>query len=224
MKELDRKLKEFHDSGREVKILDIGGWWAPCRQATHMIDLMPFETMNRSGAYGYGELRITRENYLQTDICATDRFPFKDKEFDFIVCRHTLEDVKDPIQVCREMIRIGKAGYIETPSRVCESTKGIERHWWCGYYHHRWFIQVEGNRITFQFKPHNLHSSRKFYFRCWPWQKIRKTFETTHLMWEDSFDYGEKLIIDYGDVKRDLTDFKRSHSGDRLFRMRWAED
>ena len=47
-------------------------------------------------------------------------WPFPDKTFDFVVCSHLLEDVRDPITVCRELCRVGKAGYIETPSRIRE--------------------------------------------------------------------------------------------------------
>jgi hypothetical protein len=32
-----------------------------------------------------------------------------------VICSHTLEDIRDPLWVCSEMIRIGKAGYIELP-------------------------------------------------------------------------------------------------------------
>ena len=48
--------------------------------------------------------------------------PFPDGSFDFIYCRHTLEDIYDPMWVCREMGRVGRAGYIETPSRVENDT------------------------------------------------------------------------------------------------------
>lgn len=225
MELLSAKLAELHarslSSGEAVKVLDIGGWFAPCKQATHMVDIMPFETMNLPGAYGNGELKIRKENYHQMDLGALERLPFVDGEFDFIVCRHTLEDLKDPVRVCREMIRVGKAGYIETPSRLCESTKGIERHWWCGYYHHRWLIEVAGNKVIFQYKPHNIHFSRRYYFRCWPWQKPKKEYAHAQLLWEGAFEFEERIIIDYRDVKENLRAFKASMKGARPFGLRW---
>lgn len=36
--------------------------------------------------------------------------PFSDGSFDFIYCRHTLEDIYDPMWVGREMGRVGRAG------------------------------------------------------------------------------------------------------------------
>jgi hypothetical protein len=206
------------------KILDIGGWFAPCKQATHMVDIMPFETLNRSGSYGNGDLKITQRNYHQLDLGKIDRLPFQDREFDFVICRHTLEDIKDPLKICKEMTRVSKAGYIETPHRVYESTKGVERHWWCGHYHHRWLVEVEGNKVIFQFKPHNLHSASKYYFRCWPWQKVREEFKNTHLLWEDSFEYEERIIIDYNELKSQLSSFKQSIPTHKIKRLRWVED
>src|SRR5690606_34495082 len=117
-----------------------------------------------------------------------------------------------------------KEGYIETPHRVYESTQGVERHWWCGHYHHRWLVEVENNTIIFQFKSHNLHSARKFYFRCYPCQNVREQYKNTHLLWKGSFDFSERVIIDYGDVKRNLAEYKRKMKDLQIFRWRWAKD
>lgn len=221
---LSDRLLELYSDPKKPQILDIGGWFAPCRQATHMVDLMPFETMNVKGAYGNGELQIRKENYFQLDLGAIDRLPFADKQFDFVVCRHTLEDIKDPIWVCHEMMRIAKSGYIETPHRLYESTKGVERHWWCGHYHHRWLVEIQNQKIIFQFKPHNLHSHPAFSWRCFPWQKVREEYKNTGLLWNGSFEVEERLIIDYGDLKRNLKEFKKSYAGHKVKRLRWLED
>lgn len=224
MTAFEKKLLDLHQRQPQAKILDIGGWFAPCKQATHMVDIMPFDTLNTAGAYGNGSLRIKPENYHQLDLGKIDRLPFQDQEFDFVICRHTLEDIKDPIKICREMIRVAKAGYIETPHRAYESTKGVERHWWCGHYHHRWLVEILGNKIIFQFKPHNLHSSRKFFFRCFPWQKVREEFKNTSLLWEKSFEFEERIIIDYQDLKKDLAEFKDKMRPQRLKRLRWDHE
>jgi len=224
MKSLDDRLLALSRDPSQPQILDIGGWFAPCRQATHMVDLMPFATMNVKGAYGHGEMRIKPENYFQIDLGAVDRLPFADKQFDFVVCRHTLEDIKDPIRVCHEMMRVAKSGYIETPHRVYECTKGVERHWWCGHYHHRWLVEVEGNKIVFQFKPHNLHSNPAFHWRCLPWQKVREEFKNTSLSWDHKFEVQERLIIDYGELKTSLKQFKKSLGSRRIKRLRWLQD
>ena len=223
MQVLVDSLRALCQRSPDARILDIGGWYAPCRYASHIVDIMPFATLRRAHGYGDGDFRITAETYHQLDICGGP-LPFPDKSFDFIICRHTLEDTRDPIHVCREMNRVGRAGYIETPSRVYESTKGVERLWWCGHYHHRWLVEVSGSRIVFQFKPHNLSASSAFYFRRWPWQEMRDRYRVASLFWDGSFEYSERVIIDYNELKDNLRAFKRAHSGMRLFRLRWAKE
>jgi ubiquinone/menaquinone biosynthesis C-methylase UbiE len=220
---LRSKLADLHRIPG-MKILDIGGWHAPCRQATHIVDIMPFESMNVGAAYGEGTLQIRPENYHRLDLCGPSPLPFADKEFAFVICRHTLEDLRDPITVCREMLRVAQAGYIECPSRLCESTKGMQRPQWCGFYHHRWLVEVAGDTITFQFKPHNLHFSRDFYFRRWPWQRMRERYANTFLLWESGFRFDERVIIDYREVQENLRAFKRTHRAERPFRLRWQRD
>lgn len=217
-------LAELYRSPRPLKILDVGGWHAPCRQATHLVDIMPYETMNRDAAYGEGSLQIRPEHYHRVDLCGPDPLPFGDKEFDFVICRQTLEDLRDPIVVCREMLRVGRAGYIECPSRLRESTKGVQRPDWCGFYHHRWFVTVTGETITFQFKPHNVHFSRQFYFRRWPWQRMREHYANTYLLWAGSFRFEERIVIDYREVQADLRAFKRAHRRVPAFRFRWRRE
>jgi hypothetical protein len=223
MQVLLESLRALRERSPDARILDVGGSYAPCRSATHIVDILPFSALMRANAYGDGELRVTPETYHQLDICAA-RFPFPDKSVDFVICRHTLEDLRDPIAVCREMNRVGRSGYVECPSRVYESTKGVERPWWAGHYHHRSFLEVTGARIDFQFKPHNLSSARAFHFRRWPWQQMRDRYRVVSLSWSGSFEYAEGVILDYNEVKDNLRAFKRAHADLPLFRLRWAKE
>jgi SAM-dependent methyltransferase len=43
-------------------------------------------------------------------------FPFKDKEFDYVICSHVIEHVEDVEAFCAEMFRVAKRGYIEYPT------------------------------------------------------------------------------------------------------------
>ena len=90
---------------------------------------------------------------LATDSCGSetcnfsaDPLPYEDKEFDFVYCRHVVEDLYNPFLLMQEMSRIGKAGYIDTPSPLAEMTRGIDGNEsffstkWRGYHHHRFFV------------------------------------------------------------------------------------
>jgi hypothetical protein len=80
-----------------------------------------------------------------------DRLPFADQSVDFVYCRHTLEDIYNPFAVCREMARVGRAGYIETPSPIAECCRGVDGGTpsWRGYHHHRYVIWVENGTLMF---------------------------------------------------------------------------
>ena len=62
---------------------------------------------------GYSGQLITSKEvvYYEGDI-----FPFKDKEFDYVICSHVLEHVYDIDLFINEIIRVGKKGYIEFPT------------------------------------------------------------------------------------------------------------
>lgn len=77
---------------------------------------------------------------------------FADKQFDFVSCTHTLEDIRDPLVALTEMQRIGKAGFIAVPNRHTElsnlqrfspfgSQSSIGGHH-LGFAHHRWIFHV----------------------------------------------------------------------------------
>lgn len=48
------------------------------------------------------------------------KMPFKDKAFDFVIASHILEHMAEPEIFLKELQRIGKAGYIETPNALFE--------------------------------------------------------------------------------------------------------
>lgn len=48
------------------------------------------------------------------------RMPFKDKVFDFVIASHILEHMAEPDVFLKELQRVGKAGYIETPNALFE--------------------------------------------------------------------------------------------------------
>lgn len=93
---------------QQERVLDIGSGNHPLPYATVLLDKFTGVTVHRSES-----LRKDDRPLIVADVC---NLPFKDKVFDFVYCSHLLEHVDDPVQASKEIIRIGRRGYIETPT------------------------------------------------------------------------------------------------------------
>lgn len=56
------------------------------------------------------------------------RFPFKDQEFDYVICSHVIEHVANLEYFSQEMFRVGKRGYIEYPTVYYEYLYNFSVH------------------------------------------------------------------------------------------------
>ena len=182
-------------------MLDIGGWADPFWRADWVMDLKPYGTRGLYEREGWirprdePAERFTSDTWIERDICDHEPYPFDDGFFDFVVCAHTLEDVRDPLRVCSEMIRIGKAGYIEVPSRLEEQGWGVVGEF-VGWGHHRWLIDVGPDSIEFTQKLHSLHAEPEHYFRAGFAQALPPEARVSTLWWEGDFAYREFILHD----------------------------
>jgi SAM-dependent methyltransferase len=55
-------------------------------------------------------------------------FPFKDKEFDYVICSHVIEHVENVPEFLSEIFRVGRKGYIEYPLITYEYLHNIKAH------------------------------------------------------------------------------------------------
>jgi ubiquinone/menaquinone biosynthesis C-methylase UbiE len=123
----------------EEKVLDIGSGPTPFPYATILCERFLGETVHRKG-------EIVRNNLpmLQADIYA---LPFSEKSIDFIYCAHVLEHLDNPELACKEIIRVGKRGYLETPNYMKDVLFS-----WAGLMNHRWHtVAVENTLFFFEY-------------------------------------------------------------------------
>jgi len=185
----------------DAVVLDIGGWADPLPRADWVIDLMPYETRGLYAREGWVERegeppeRFSADRWLVRDLCDREPYPFADGSVDFVVCGHTLEDVRDPLWVCSEIGRIGRAGYIEVPSRLEEQAWGVAGAY-AGWPHHRWLIDLEGDRLEFAVKLHSLHARPEHQFPRAFWEELAPERRVEALWWEGGFECCERLLID----------------------------
>lgn len=120
-----------------AKVLEIGPGTVPFARADVFVDFVDVDT-------------IPKDKLIKCDI-AVEPLPFPDKSFDFVVCRHTLEDMWNPFPICAEMSRVAKAGYVETPSPLAELCRGVDggAPAYRGYHHHRFVVWDDGEKLNF---------------------------------------------------------------------------
>ena len=116
------------------KVLEIGPGIIPFPLATHFVDHIDH------GVKGSVTMDIT-----------IDKLPFGDNEFDLVYCRHVLEDIHNPEFVIKELSRVAKIVYIETPSPLAETSRHIDGSspYYRGYIHHRYMIYNKEDTLYF---------------------------------------------------------------------------
>ncbi|MDB5007614.1 MAG: hypothetical protein JWP45_2007 [Mucilaginibacter sp.] len=137
---------------KKYNILEVGGGNHPDKRAHVVVDKYVEDNTHRSG-----DLKVLKnQQFLQAD---GEHLPFKDKEFDYVICRHVLEHVDDPIQFVKEQARVAKMGYMETPSLLGEYLAPKQSH--------RWLIQDIDNKLV-------LYDKEVINFK--PWMDFGEVF------------------------------------------------
>jgi hypothetical protein len=188
--------------GPEDKVLDAGGWACPFNRAQWILDSEPYETRGFYRTFGGppsqgpAEERFSKETWIQRDLCDRDPWPFPDKFFDFAICSQTLEDLRDPIGVCRELVRVSRRGYLEVPAALVELSLEVERPGIAGWSHHRWLVDIDpvASRVTFTPKYHFIHTSRRFHLPPSYRRGLRPEREVAWLWWDGTFEANERIV------------------------------
>lgn len=104
---------------RSDLVLDVGSGSNPHPRADVLLEKY-MRTEHR-----HGTLAVVDRPTVFADACA---MPFRDKAFDFVIAFHVLEHMRDPAAFIGELVRVGKAGYIETPNVMFERLAPYPMH------------------------------------------------------------------------------------------------
>lgn len=115
-------------------MLDVGSGQDPHPRANVLVDRFVDSNLER---LCHASVVIDRPLF----VADAARLPFASEAFDFVNCSHLLEHVSDPAGVVRELSRVARRGYVETPSPI------YEKIW--GWKFHRWFVSCERDRLVF---------------------------------------------------------------------------
>ena len=175
------------------------------------MDLMPYETRGLYGPDLGGPERFTAGTWVQRDICHHEPWPFTDDQFDFVICSHTLEDVRDPVWVCSELARVAKADYIEVPPRLEEQSYGFQGPW-VGWGHHHWFTDLTDDGLEFVFKHHTIHGQPAAQFPASFRAGLTPEERVLSLWWQGTFSFRERLLLNAESLDPYLAAFVRDHA------------
>lgn len=194
---------------RDALVLEVGSGGSPHFHA----DVLCEKYVSGEGTARVGELKIDRP-FVFGD---AESLPFVDNAFDYVICFHVLEHLDNPDNCLKELMRVARAGYIETPSEATEKMQG----WTC----HKWFVRLEDGKLilTQKEKPvfdpvlhiafHSLaHAGNRTYLKFI--MKNRNLFTMTY-EWKDKIEYqifrAESVVGTLGFEEPATDDFSDFH-------------
>ena len=166
------------------RVLDIGSGGYPFPYATVLVERFLEQTRHR-----YEPLVREGKPLVLADI---HNLPFRNKCFEFVYCSHALEHVDNPLKACAEIMRIGRQGYIETP------TMGKDALFAWAENMHKWHVVAIGQNLCFfEYSPRQLKGIgssawRDIIFSKW-YHPLQEAFYQNQdlfnvmLTWFDSF-------------------------------------
>ena len=165
-------------------VLEIGSGHNPKARSDVLCDKFIGDDEQRGGAI------VTDRPMVEAD---GQFLPFADRAFDYVICAHVLEHVKDPAQFIAELERVACRGYIETPSEIGERIYG--------WHYHNWVVNLVDGCLMLRKNEKNSQFGQLFH-RLALTDKHWKRFHITHhnlflvqYEWEDKIDY--KILLEH---------------------------
>lgn len=182
-------LADMLNISPDERVLDIGGGADPFYGASVVVEPHLENASHRSG-----ENVLPDVDYVQ---CFAENLSFRDKAFDVAVSRQVFEHVNSPNDACREMMRVARRGFIETPRKIYELISGPNPS-------HQWFVSVADGALVFERRMFVRHPLRHLGLGTVPSSKEGqllihgeyRNLSCVQFYWEGGFDY---RVVDSGE-------------------------
>lgn len=152
------------------RVLDYGCGKVAIEYATHACDII-----DHSGLY----LNKGISFFVSSDLSI-----FQDSQFDFVFTSHIAEHVEDPESFCKELMRIGKSGYIEVPTPLFDNLIYGNRD------AYKWWIEFcdDTGKLIFSPQMNVLNECISAKDNTMLYRYFRGSI-VTELYWEGSFEF-----------------------------------
>jgi len=189
----DKEIIKKYKIKSSEKILDIGGSMKQHQE----LNIDTLADILRPEEVPYTSNKLLAKKFVRVDI-TKERLPFSDKEFDFCLCSHTLEDLSYPFLVLEEMERVSKRGLIITPSFGSDLVfSHIDFTDWLtgarrvpGFGHHKWLFYEKRGEMQIVPKNYAVLYSGEFHITEWSGEKEFEYY------WEGKIKYEEIKDLD----------------------------
>lgn len=170
---------------RSDKVVEVGSGHNPTYRANVIVERYIDSNLHRCG-----DVKIyPHQVFINAD---GEHLPFKDKEFDYIICNQTLEHVNDPTQFIKEHCRVAKRGYMETPSFLGEFLHPKKSHKWV-------ILAIDEKLVLFEKSkmPDYGHDYGMLFLNYLPYQSLTykilqmsdPQLTTNRYEWKDDIDF-----------------------------------
>jgi len=167
-------------------VLDVGSGHNPHPRANVVTDKFIDDNYHRAG-----DIKVLRkQRFVEAD---GESLPFKDNEFDYVICCHVAEHVDEPPKFLNELSRVGKGGYLETPSFIGEFLIPRGAHKWVLLEIQNKLVIVDKERLGMK----NSHDFGDLFLDYLPrnsmgfkiLQRTQHQLFTVNYEWRDKIDY-----------------------------------
>lgn len=106
-------------------VLEIGPGADPYERSDVLLEKKFSSEEDYAAQFGHTQKLVTNKKIVFYE---GDIFPFKDKEFDYVICSHVLEHVENVELFLKEIFRVAKKGYFEYPLMYYEYLYNFNVH------------------------------------------------------------------------------------------------
>lgn len=178
----------FHLSiKKNDRVLEVGGGHNPHPRSNIVVDKFTGDDNQHRGA----NLKVlSHQQFMEAD---GENLPFKDQEFDYVICCHVLEHVPNPARFLQEQFRVAKRGYIETPSLLGEYFAQKDSHKWILHEHENVLYLVDKAGLGFMPRYdtgnlfHDFLPKHSIGYKII--QRTHPNIETIRIEWEHGFQF-----------------------------------